>query len=96
MVGLPRGESSVLALASALDLDLIARLPRANYSFLRFDRPFRTEYSSICCLPFDGIGARHLGVLALAGSYVGPRQVGNSVFPFKFRSAGWLMTHRSP
>jgi len=64
------------------------------YSYWRFDRLFSTEYGPIYCLPFDRSGARRPGVPALAGSYVGPRQVGKSVFTFNFQSAGLPSTHR--
>jgi hypothetical protein len=47
------------------------------------------------CLPFDGIGARHPGIAASAGSYTDLRRVGNLVFPFAFRSLGSSSTHGS-
>ena len=33
-----------------------------------FDWPFSGELAQICCLPFDGIGARHLGIAVSSGS----------------------------
>ena len=54
---------------------------------------FSWDAAQIRCLLFDGIGVRHLGIGALAGSSTGLKWAGNSVFPFDFRSTGPPTTH---
>ena len=60
--------------------------PRRYDSCLRFDRRFLQNTAPT--LSFDRIGVRHSGIEASAGSPIGLRQVGSSVLPFDFRSAG--------
>jgi len=58
------------------------------YNCLRFDGPFSVGSGPICHPALDRNGARRPDVSVLAGSYVGPRQVGNSVSLFNFSLQG--------
>ena len=53
-----------------LDISLKDRDRLFTYSFSLFLRVFFLHSAQIRCLPFDGIGVRHLGIGALADSSV--------------------------